>query len=129
MPRSQGLYHRRLPPHFAAASWPFASPTPPESRLPWCICCSVDYIRQVAGSRTVPVELGSRYTDEGWSQTLMTVEEFITHYLEDEVWALRGAAGVGPDLVLLDRGNVEAAEAFLGWSGRCGWSDYLGHWL
>ncbi|XP_066496882.1 bifunctional peptidase and arginyl-hydroxylase JMJD5 [Tiliqua scincoides] len=45
---------------------------------------SVDYIRQVAGSRTVPVELGSRYTDQEWSQTLMTVEEFISRYIENE---------------------------------------------
>ncbi|XP_053132471.1 bifunctional peptidase and arginyl-hydroxylase JMJD5 isoform X2 [Hemicordylus capensis] len=45
---------------------------------------SVDYIRQVAGSRTVPVELGSRYTDEDWTQTLMTVEDFICQYIEDE---------------------------------------------
>ncbi|KAJ6653899.1 hypothetical protein lerEdw1_007657 [Lerista edwardsae] len=45
---------------------------------------SVDYIRQVAGSRTVPVELGSRYTDAEWSQTLMTVEEFISRYIENE---------------------------------------------
>ncbi|XP_043917136.1 bifunctional peptidase and arginyl-hydroxylase JMJD5 [Protopterus annectens] len=42
---------------------------------------SLDYIRQVAGCRTVPVELGSRYTDENWSQTLMTVENFIDRYI------------------------------------------------
>lgn len=45
---------------------------------------SVDYVRQVAGSRTVPVELGSRYTDEEWSQTLMTVDSFISQYIENE---------------------------------------------
>ncbi|XP_042300210.1 bifunctional peptidase and arginyl-hydroxylase JMJD5-like, partial [Sceloporus undulatus] len=45
---------------------------------------SVSYIRQIAGSRTVPVELGSRYTDEDWSQTLMTIGEFISQYIDNE---------------------------------------------
>nr|XP_060642409.1 bifunctional peptidase and arginyl-hydroxylase JMJD5 [Anolis sagrei ordinatus] len=45
---------------------------------------SVAYLRQVAGSRTVPVELGSRYTDQEWSQALMTVGEFIDRYVENE---------------------------------------------
>lgn len=45
---------------------------------------SVDYVREVAGCRTVPVEVGSRYTDEDWSQTLMTVSEFISKYIESE---------------------------------------------
>ncbi|KAM8798544.1 bifunctional peptidase and arginyl-hydroxylase JMJD5 [Eudromia elegans] len=42
---------------------------------------SVDYLGQVAGCRTVPVELGSRYTDEEWSQKLMTVDDFINQYI------------------------------------------------
>lgn len=46
---------------------------------------SVDYICQVAGCRTVPVELGSRYTDEEWSQKLMTVNDFINQYIVNEV--------------------------------------------
>ncbi|ENN81413.1 hypothetical protein YQE_02184, partial [Dendroctonus ponderosae] len=42
----------------------------------------VNYLLKVAGNRTVPVEIGSHYTDENWSQKLMTVREFITtHYL------------------------------------------------
>ncbi|NP_001279779.1 lysine-specific demethylase 8 [Callorhinchus milii] len=45
---------------------------------------SVEYIRQVAGSRTVPVELGSRYTDEDWSQSLMTVDRFTADYILDQ---------------------------------------------
>lgn len=45
---------------------------------------SVDYVRQVAGCRTVPVELGSRYTDEEWSQKLMTVNDFINQYIVNE---------------------------------------------
>lgn len=45
---------------------------------------SVEYIQEVAGCRTVPVELGSRYTDEEWSQRLMTVSEFISKYILGE---------------------------------------------
>ncbi|NXD15820.1 KDM8 protein, partial [Nothocercus nigrocapillus] len=46
---------------------------------------SVDYLGQVAGCRTVPVELGSRYTDEEWSQKLMTVDDFINQYIMNKV--------------------------------------------
>ncbi|NXY24378.1 KDM8 protein, partial [Atrichornis clamosus] len=45
---------------------------------------SVDYFCQVAGCRTVPVELGARYTDEEWSQQLMTVGDFISQYIVEE---------------------------------------------
>ncbi|MBW01913.1 Lysine-specific demethylase 8, partial [Eschrichtius robustus] len=45
---------------------------------------SLEYIQEIAGCRTVPVELGSRYTDEEWSQTLMTVNEFISKYITNE---------------------------------------------
>ncbi|KAM4765389.1 LOW QUALITY PROTEIN: bifunctional peptidase and arginyl-hydroxylase JMJD5 [Cyanocitta cristata] len=45
---------------------------------------SVDYFYQVAGCRTVPVELGARYTDEEWSQQLMTVSDFISQCIMDE---------------------------------------------
>ncbi|KAM6054838.1 bifunctional peptidase and arginyl-hydroxylase JMJD5 [Chlamydotis macqueenii] len=45
---------------------------------------SVDYFCQVAGCRTVPVELGARYTDEEWSQELMTVSDFINQYIVNE---------------------------------------------
>ncbi|XP_069341994.1 bifunctional peptidase and arginyl-hydroxylase JMJD5 [Eulemur rufifrons] len=45
---------------------------------------SLEYIQEVAGCRTVPVEVGSRYTDEEWSQTLMTVSEFISKYIVNE---------------------------------------------
>lgn len=50
---------------------------------------SVDYLRAVAGCRTVPVEVGSRYTDEGWSQTLLTVNEFIDRYIVNKASALQ----------------------------------------
>uniref|UniRef100_A0A672YBI0 Lysine-specific demethylase 8 n=1 Tax=Sphaeramia orbicularis TaxID=375764 RepID=A0A672YBI0_9TELE len=56
---------------------------------PW----SVEYLRSVAGCRTVPVEVGSRYTDEEWSQTLLTVNEFIDQYVLNRV--SDGAKAVG----------------------------------
>lgn len=44
----------------------------------------LNYLLQVAGDRTVPIEIGSHYTDEDWSQKLMTMKEFIKkHYLSD----------------------------------------------
>ncbi|XP_062846412.1 lysine-specific demethylase 8 [Trichomycterus rosablanca] len=42
---------------------------------------SIEYLRAVAGCRTVPIELGSKYTDEEWSQRLLTVNEFIDCYI------------------------------------------------
>ncbi|XP_047388863.1 bifunctional peptidase and arginyl-hydroxylase JMJD5 isoform X1 [Sciurus carolinensis] len=50
---------------------------------------SLEYIQKVAGCRTVPVEVGSRYTDEAWSQTLMTVDDFIGRHIASQ------ASGVG----------------------------------
>ncbi|XP_046894954.1 lysine-specific demethylase 8 [Hypomesus transpacificus] len=44
---------------------------------PW----SIEYLQTVAGCRTVPVEVGSRYTDEEWSQKLLTVNQFIEQYI------------------------------------------------
>ncbi|XP_070704095.1 lysine-specific demethylase 8 [Pempheris klunzingeri] len=60
---------------------------PALNQHPW----SIEYLRCVAGCRTVPVEVGSRYTDEAWSQTLLTVNEFIDQYILNK----GGAEGVG----------------------------------
>ncbi|GAB6023390.1 Lysine-specific demethylase 8 [Chamberlinius hualienensis] len=43
---------------------------------------SVEYIQEIAGSRTVPIEIGSQYTDDAWSQKLMTISEFIEYYVK-----------------------------------------------
>ena len=42
---------------------------------------SIDYLKNIASYRTVPVELGSRYTDDTWTQKLMTIGDFIDNYL------------------------------------------------
>nr|XP_042906122.1 bifunctional peptidase and arginyl-hydroxylase JMJD5 isoform X2 [Parasteatoda tepidariorum] len=42
---------------------------------------SIDYMLEKTSFRTVPIELGSKYTDENWTQKLMTVKEFVEHYI------------------------------------------------
>ena len=42
---------------------------------------TVDYLKRTAGCRTVPIELGSRYTEEDWTQKLMNVGEFIDKHV------------------------------------------------
>ena len=42
---------------------------------------SVEYLRKVAGHRTVPIEIGSKYTDDSWTQSLTTMNEFIDDYI------------------------------------------------
>ena len=39
------------------------------------------YLSQVAGHRTVPVELGRSYTSEDWGQTLMTFDRFLNEHI------------------------------------------------
>ncbi|XP_068202017.1 lysine-specific demethylase 8-like [Palaemon carinicauda] len=46
---------------------------------------SIAYLREVAGGRTVPVEIGARYTDDSWSQALMTMDEYLTAYVTKRV--------------------------------------------
>lgn len=36
---------------------------------------------KTAGFRTVPVELGSKYTSDDWTQKLMRVEDFVNSYI------------------------------------------------
>ncbi|KAA3670946.1 lysine-specific demethylase 8 [Paragonimus westermani] len=48
-----------------------------ESERAW----SVEYWRHKAGYRLVPIELGSRYTDESWGQELMTINRFIDEFV------------------------------------------------
>ncbi|XP_033643279.1 lysine-specific demethylase 8-like [Asterias rubens] len=45
---------------------------------------SLRYLHEVAGQRTIPIELGAKYTDESWSQSLMTLSNFITKYIQEK---------------------------------------------
>ncbi|XP_049515439.1 lysine-specific demethylase 8-like isoform X3 [Dermacentor silvarum] len=59
---------------------------PALSTRPW----SIRYLVTIAGGRTVPVELGSKYTDEDWSQKLMTLASFVrTYILKEKIPELR----------------------------------------
>ena len=49
----------------------------------------------MAGYRTVPVELGRRYTDDSWTQSLMTIRHFVDRYLDDDDSVGGGARAVG----------------------------------
>jgi len=42
-----------------------------------------EYFKNTYGSRTVPIELGKRYTDDSWTQNLMTIQEFIEKYIKN----------------------------------------------
>ena len=42
---------------------------------------SVERLVRLAGPKTVPVEIGRRYTDHDWTQQLMTVESFARDFL------------------------------------------------
>lgn len=53
--------------------WPALRPGPRQ----W----TIEYLRRIAGYRTVPVELGQKYTDHDWTQTLMTVNQFLDQYV------------------------------------------------
>lgn len=53
---------------------------PALSTRPW----SIKHLVSIAGGRIVPVELGSKYTDEDWSQKLMTLASFVRTYILKE---------------------------------------------
>jgi [protein]-arginine 3-hydroxylase / protease len=46
---------------------------------------SFQYLLDIAGERTVPIELGSRYSDDDWTQKLMTIADFVKHYCQRRV--------------------------------------------
>ncbi|XP_034174793.2 bifunctional peptidase and arginyl-hydroxylase JMJD5 [Osmia lignaria lignaria] len=41
----------------------------------------LSYLSKIAGNRMVPIEIGSRYTDEDWTQQLSTFSEFLQKYI------------------------------------------------
>jgi lysine-specific demethylase 8 len=40
-----------------------------------------EYLLAVAGQRTVPIELGKHYLEEGWSQSLVSLGEFMARHI------------------------------------------------
>lgn len=54
---------------------------PALSTRPWS---NLSYLRTTAGaSRTIPIEIGSKYTDDTWTQKLVTFGEFLDTYILD----------------------------------------------
>ncbi|KAI9101767.1 hypothetical protein DFS34DRAFT_647554 [Phlyctochytrium arcticum] len=43
----------------------------------------VEYLRRLAGPRKVPIEIGSQYTDNDWTQRLVSFDEFLDKYIFD----------------------------------------------
>ncbi|XP_075549257.1 lysine-specific demethylase 8-like isoform X4 [Dermacentor variabilis] len=70
--------------------WPALSTRPWRYEPFQIIFFSIRYLVTIAGGRIVPVELGSKYTDEDWSQELMTLASFVcTYILKEKIPELR----------------------------------------
>lgn len=41
----------------------------------------IEYLKRVAGTRTVPIEVGSKYTEDDWAQQLITFSEYLETYI------------------------------------------------
>ena len=74
----------------AMAGWPAMS-----SR-PWS---DLAYLKRVAGHRTVPVEMGAHYLDDGFDERLMTLAEYLEHHVQPTVGGGGGEAGEAVDEV------------------------------
>ena len=44
---------------------------------------NTDRLVHLAGPRTVPVELGAKYTDHSWTQKLMTIDDFVEKHMRN----------------------------------------------
>ncbi|KAJ3333208.1 Lysine-specific demethylase 8 [Blyttiomyces sp. JEL0837] len=73
----------------AVCHWPSISK---ESEKRW----TLHRLRSIIGGRMVPVEIGSKYTDDGWGQSIMTGAEFIDGFLvKDQSKTWEASTGLG----------------------------------
>ncbi len=66
-----------------------------------------EYLKEVAGLRTVPVELGDHYLQDGWGQSLMPLADFIKQHV-----LLTGAVQGNEGLVEARRGYLAQHPLF-----------------
>ena len=52
---------------------------PARSSRPWA---DLEYLKRIAGHRTVPIEVGAHYLDTAFDEKLMTLQKYIEAYLE-----------------------------------------------
>lgn len=91
---------------------------------------NLDYLKKVAGNRTVPVEIGEHYLASGWKQELMTMVELLErlqtpqcspylraylaqHPLFDQIPNLREDILI-PDYCAASGGELQSINAWLG---------------
>lgn len=43
-----------------------------------------EYLKNVAGARIVPIEIGSRYTDEDWAQQLIMFSKYLETHISSK---------------------------------------------
>ena len=73
----------------AMEDWPALQPAPGQQRggggggrgARWA---DMQYLKQVAGSHLVPVEVGDSYTAASWQQQLVTFADFVERHIETE---------------------------------------------
>jgi hypothetical protein len=57
----------------------------------------LEYLKKVAGMRTVPIEVGKTYLEETWSQKLMTLGDFIDQHVGPSSGPTSGPSGPSSD--------------------------------
>ncbi|KAF2072976.1 hypothetical protein CYY_005716 [Polysphondylium violaceum] len=46
--------------------------------------CDLNYLKKVAGNRTVPIEIGKHYLEKEWTQKLLPISDFISDYISND---------------------------------------------
>nr|XP_016934853.1 bifunctional peptidase and arginyl-hydroxylase JMJD5 [Drosophila suzukii] len=98
----------------------------------------LNYLLQVAGNRTVPIEIGSNYASDEWSQQLVRIRDFLRrqfggdrskspqdieylaqHELFSQIPALKGDISI-PDYCSISKEDPQGAVDIKAWLGPAG---------